>query len=79
MCTDKGETENVRRFVQSLDIPYPIVMAPSEVQQSYRVAGLPTAFLIDKEGHIKEKFIGFNAKIGKQMTARIEALISTTP
>src|SRR5512143_444618 len=52
MNVEKGDPETVRRFVTSMDIPYPVVSAPQEVVNSYRVTGIPATFLIDKEGKI---------------------------
>ena len=79
MCTDKGDVNTVRRFVKSMDIPYPIIIAPDEVERNYGITGLPTTILIDKEGKIRKKFIGFTIEIAKQMTAKIEELTSEKP
>ncbi|MBS3918286.1 MAG: TlpA family protein disulfide reductase [Deltaproteobacteria bacterium] len=80
MSTDKaGDVEMVRRFVKSMDIPYPIIMTPDEVARNYKVTGLPTTVLIDKEGKVREKIVGFNSAIGQQIAARVEELTSEKP
>ena len=79
MSVDKGEAEVVRRFSKSMDIPYPIILTPEEVTRDFGVTALPTTFLIDKEGRIQEKVIGFNSKIAKEMVAKIGELISEKP
>jgi thiol-disulfide isomerase/thioredoxin len=76
MSVDKGDDKVVRNFVQSMNIPYPIVIAPEEVVTNYRVTGIPTTFLIDKEGNIRERTAGFNSAIAQQMTAKIADLTS---
>lgn len=76
---DKGKPEQVRNFVKSMDIPYPIVMASAEVIQKYRVTNLPTTFFIDKEGKIHEKIIGFNPTIAQRMRTLMEELSSGKP
>jgi thiol-disulfide isomerase/thioredoxin len=76
MSMDKGDIDSVWRFVKSMDIPYPIIITPDEVERSYGVTGLPTAILIDKEGKIRQKFMGFSTKIAKEMTAKVEELTS---
>jgi len=76
MSVDKGDDKVVRNFVQSMDIPYPIVIAPEEVVRNYRVTAIPTTFLIDKEGKIRERTAGFNSTIAQQMTAKIADLSS---
>ncbi|MBS3906369.1 MAG: TlpA family protein disulfide reductase [Syntrophaceae bacterium] len=80
MSLDKsGETEMVRRFVKSMDIPYPIIMTPEDVARNYKVTALPTTILIDKEGNVREKIVGFNSAIGQQIAARVEELIAEKP
>jgi thiol-disulfide isomerase/thioredoxin len=80
MSMDKaGDVEMVRRFVKSMEIPYPIIMTSDEVARSYKVTGLPTTVLIDKEGKIREKIVGFNSAIGQQITSKVEELIAENP
>jgi thiol-disulfide isomerase/thioredoxin len=73
---DKGDVEVVRRFIMSMDIPYPVVTAPEEVVRSYRVTGIPATFLIDKEGKIRERIVGFSSAIAQQLTAKVADLTS---
>jgi thiol-disulfide isomerase/thioredoxin len=80
MSTDKaGDVEMVRRFINSMDIPYPIIMTPEEVSRNYKITGLPTTVLIDKKGRIREKIVGFNSAIGQQIATRISELTSENP
>ena len=76
MSLDKGEADAVRRFIHSMSIPYPIVLTPEEVSRKFGVTALPTTLLIDKEGRIQEKMIGFNSKIAKEMTEKVRELTS---
>jgi thiol-disulfide isomerase/thioredoxin len=56
---DQGATEVVNQFVVEHQINYPIVMATPELEQGFAgVAGLPTTFVIDREGHIVQKHVG---------------------
>ncbi len=79
MNVDKGEREVVRRFVKSMEIPYPILLASEEVVRSYGVTALPTTVLIDKDGKIREKIVGFNSAIAKQVAERTRELASEKP
>ncbi len=74
MNVDRGDGEAVRRFVVSMDIPYPVVVAPEDVVRSYRVTGIPATFLIDREGKIRERVAGFSGAIAKQLTAKVADL-----
>jgi thiol-disulfide isomerase/thioredoxin len=71
---DKKDPEAVRRFVKSMGIPYPVLIAPEGFERNYGVSALPTCLLIDKEGRTRERFIGFNSVIAKQMAAKISDL-----
>jgi len=71
MSVDRGDVETVRRFVKSMDIPYPIMLTPEEVSRNYGVTALPTTILIDKEGKIRQKLLGFTSEISKQITSTL--------
>jgi len=79
MNVDRGDAEVVRRYIESMDIPYPIVTTPEEVVRTYRVTGIPATFLIDKEGKIREKMVGFNSTIAQQLTTKVADLTSEKP
>lgn len=80
MSKDRLEDiEMVRRFVTSMEIPYPIVITPDEVARKYRVTGLPTAILIDRRGTIRERIVGFNRAIGQQIESKVGELIAEGP
>ena len=76
MDVDKGDVETVRRFVKSMDIPYPIVVAPDDVVRSYRVTSLPATILIDKEGNLRERIAGFSDTIAQELTRKVADLTS---
>lgn len=79
LSLDKGNPQVVRNFIQSMDIPYPIVMASEEVIRNYRVTKIPTTFLIDRKGVIRESAIGFDRRMAQQMTSKIAQLTSENP
>jgi thiol-disulfide isomerase/thioredoxin len=76
MNLDRGDIETVRRFAKSMNIPYPIVSTPEEVSRNFGITGLPTAVLVDKQGMIREKIVGFNSVV---LTAKVVDLTSEKP
>jgi hypothetical protein len=74
LSLDKADKDVVHHFVRSMDIPYPIVIAPETVVRDYGVSGLPTTILIDREGKIREKIVGFNTAIAQKMASSVAAL-----
>ena len=79
MNVEKGDGDTVRRFIRSMDIPYPVVTAPEDVVRSYRVTGIPVTILIDKEGKIREKMLGFSGTIAHQLDTKVANLTSEKP
>ncbi len=58
---DKGGVPVVRDFVEEREIPYINVMGTREVTLAYGgIRGIPTTFLIDREGRVAEKWVGFH-------------------
>ncbi len=76
---DKGDVETVRRFVQSMKIPYPVIVAPDQVARSYKVSGIPATILIDKEGKVRESMVGFSGAIADKLTRKVAELTSEKP
>ena len=59
----EGRLKNIEDFFQDLsksgfDINYPILLAESDVIQSYQVPVLPSAYLINRNGEIVKVFSG---------------------
>ena len=79
MNVDRGDVSGVHRFIKSMDIPYPVIITPDEVQRNYGVTGLPTTILLDKQGRVRDKILGFSIKIGQEIAAKVGELISENP
>lgn len=79
MDVGESDLEAVRRFVKSMDIPYPIVVTPDDVAKRYRVSGIPATILIDREGNIRERIAGFNNTIAQELTRKVAELTSEKP
>jgi thiol-disulfide isomerase/thioredoxin len=66
----------VKRFVAEHKINYPIVMATPDVERAFPgVSGLPTSFMLDREGRIAVKHVGLlNAHLTEQETRALAGL-----
>ena len=50
---------DVRAFTEQLGLTFDILHDPSgRIQNTYQVHGLPSTFLIDREGRIQQKVLG---------------------
>ncbi len=70
MSVDQQGPEVVKKFVAANKVDYQIVMADDAVQQAFAGPGgidaIPTTFIIDRAGNIREK------KVGAEPTAEFE-------
>jgi peroxiredoxin len=54
------EPSNVASFVQQYGINYPVVVGDDAIANRYGgVSGIPTTFIIDKQGKIRNRYEGF--------------------
>ncbi|MGH2376284.1 MAG: TlpA disulfide reductase family protein [bacterium] len=70
--------DDAMAFVKEFGITYPMVRdGTGKITETYKIANLPTTYFIDREGIIRDKYIGgFLGDAGKQVLARrIEALL----
>ncbi len=63
VALDRGGAKAVRSFVEQNDVNYPIVLGNQRVSNLYGgISGIPTSFIIDRQGRIANKFVGFRSK-----------------
>jgi peroxiredoxin len=65
---DRGEAEEVRRFLAQRGAEYLNALGNEEILQAYsaipglgKIQGIPTAFVIDREGRLRKKFVGLTS------------------
>lgn len=63
IATDTHAEAAIREFVEEHDITYPILMANRQVIQEYGgIRSLPESFLVDRDGLIRHRVIGYFAE-----------------
>ena len=73
-----GTRRDVRSFVDELGLTFDILLDPSGgIEHAYGVTGLPTTYLIDREGHIRHKVIGITEWDEPEHMATVRALLDT--
>lgn len=59
----KEDNSKVSKFVKDYKITYPVLLdIDGTVSDAYRVFGIPTSFFIDRNGLVKDSFIGMLTK-----------------
>ncbi|RMF25343.1 MAG: TlpA family protein disulfide reductase [Deltaproteobacteria bacterium] len=74
------DPEAVRRFVDQRGVKFEVLLDPGgAVGTQYGITGYPETFLVDREGRLREKFIGPLPAVGDEpapeITGALEALI----
>jgi thiol-disulfide isomerase/thioredoxin len=68
----------VAAFAQKVEMKYPLAMADADIVQSYGgISSIPTAFLIDRSGRVRQKYVGLRPKSAYERD--ILTLLKETP
>jgi Peroxiredoxin len=60
---DQGGWEDVKPFAQKFNISYPVVLGNQRIAEQYGdIDAIPTTFIIDKDGNIVGRHIGYMKK-----------------
>lgn len=63
IATDRHAEDQIREFVAEHDITYPIALGTMDVVRAYGgVRALPESFLVDREGRIAHRVVGYFAE-----------------
>ena len=71
VSVDEASLETVKAFAEKHGINYPIVLHDGKIVDAYGgIEGLPTTFIIDRNGHILKQHLGFTvpAEFEKEIT-----------
>jgi thiol-disulfide isomerase/thioredoxin len=81
VSVQEGSADDVRRYVDAYAIAYPIVAdLTGSIFREWRVYGLPTQFLLDRDGAIRAIVQGpVDAETGESLVAPLLAERSTGP
>lgn len=61
IALDQSGAKVVKPFVEDNKIPYPVLIGNRKVVEAYGgIRGIPTTFVIDRQGYIVKKFVGYH-------------------
>lgn len=73
---DAGPKSVVKNFMQELKLTFPALLDPEmEVLRRYRIAAIPASFLIDKEGIIRHRELGYRDWTSPESRKLLEAVL----
>jgi peroxiredoxin len=72
-----GSEAGYQKFIQSNDYTH-LQWArdgSGAIREAYRVRGLPTTYVIDGEGVVRNAFVGYGDEIQEALTTEVESLL----
>ncbi len=70
------QEQDALSFMQDVDVSYPLVRdASGDSPSRYGILGMPTGYLIDREGIVREVHQGFRKSDGAKLRAAVEQLL----
>ncbi len=72
---DQGGATDIAPFVDKNGIDYTILVGNRSVAGAYQVSGIPTTFIIGRDGRIAAKHVGFANELRPEMRSEIETLL----
>ena len=71
-----GMTDKVLKFCQNRKMTYEPIRTTQATDREYKVVGYPTIYLIDRQGRIAYKDIGFSMKRYERLRRAVDSLLS---
>jgi len=66
------EKEKVRSFMEKHEYTFKVLLCTDEVRKAYGVTGIPSVFVIDKQGMIQANYVGYGEDIEQKIISDIK-------
>jgi peroxiredoxin len=70
-----SEPQDVQDVIRAHQIPYRQLLGDGQVESLYGAEGLPTTFVIDRQGLIRKKFVGTTPQKFKDLQQAVDELL----
>lgn len=70
---EAGYLKHLEKFREVLKVPFPSVVATTEDFKNYKVSGIPTLFVVDREG--KVAFVAVGGKREAMLRSAVKRLL----
>jgi thiol-disulfide isomerase/thioredoxin len=78
-AVDSGDSEDVQKAAKELGIQYQVVMGTDDVTAAFgNYRGLPTTFIVGKDGNIYKKYEGAPVGVVDQITKDVAELLNVS-
>lgn len=69
VALDYGDLDEVREFIEATGVRLPVLLGSRQTSIDWQIRGFPTYFVIDGDGRIVSRSVGYATKIGLQTRA----------
>jgi cytochrome c biogenesis protein CcmG, thiol:disulfide interchange protein DsbE len=70
-------SSDVRQFADGFGVTFDVLYDPSgDIQRAYQVSGLPTTFLIDRDGRIRKRVLGAREWDDEELVRELRELLA---
>lgn len=69
VALDYTSLDEVREFISDVDVNLPVLLGNQQTSLDWQVRAFPTYFVIDGDGQIVSRSVGYSTKIGLQVRA----------
>jgi cytochrome c biogenesis protein CcmG/thiol:disulfide interchange protein DsbE len=78
LTQDSSKDDAVRKFMQELGVNLPVLLDEyGIIGKRYAVTALPCNFVVNKEGLLKAKYLGYSGGVKRDFESRLRELLST--
>jgi thiol-disulfide isomerase/thioredoxin len=70
-----GNTSGVKPFITDHQFHFPVLLGNNEIADAYGVRGIPTLVVIDKEGKLAYRHVGYDPTIGEILDWQTQSLL----
>jgi len=69
VALDYSSLDEVRAFIVDTDVELPVILGSAETARDWQIQGFPTYFIIDADGNISSRSVGYSTRLGLKARA----------
>lgn len=75
LALQSGSSDDIKPFAEKFKIRYPVALGNEDVERRFGIRGFPAAFLIDREGRVRKKYLGQYSSKYAQIERDVQQLL----
>lgn len=72
---ERGSNAGVKPFIEKAGFKFPILLGDGNIAEEYGVQGIPTMVIIDKQGNVAYRHVGYNPTLVETLTWQTDELL----